>query len=110
MTGTAYQSNRHRLRRRASNKTVELEGKAEDSSNVPNATQSVVDVRPAIKPKKTDRVASGVSTNKLVFSAYRASNDHVFPNILKLYVPKKSIVADVTYGKGIFWKQVKRED
>jgi hypothetical protein len=48
----------------------------------------------------------GVSTNALVFSAYSGTNDEVFPLVLSLYVPKGSTVADVTYGKGVFWRQV----
>ncbi len=59
-----------------------------------------------VKPKKTDRVARGVATNELIFSADQATNDEVFPQVLKLYVPEGSLVADVTYGKGVFWKQV----
>lgn len=52
---------------------------------------------------------SGVATNDLVFSAYLGTNDEVFPAILSLYVPKGSIVADVTYGKGVFWRRVPSE-
>jgi hypothetical protein len=59
-----------------------------------------------IKPKKTRRVANGVATNALIFSAHRATNDEIFPQILSLYVPVGSTVADVTYGKGVFWKKV----
>src|SRR5256885_1011772 len=61
-----------------------------------------------VKPKKTSRVARGISTNELIFSAYQATNDEVFPHALKLYVPEGSLVADVTYGKGVFWKQIPR--
>jgi hypothetical protein len=63
----------------------------------------------ALKPKKTSRVARGISTNELVFSASQGTNDEVFPQILKLYVPPGALVADVTYGKGVFWKQVPME-
>jgi hypothetical protein len=35
-----------------------------------------------------------------------STNDEVFPHVLKLYVPEGSLFADVTYGKGVFWKQV----
>lgn len=52
------------------------------------------------------RSPRGVSTNELVFSAYRGTNDEVFPKVLGLYVAAGSKVADVTYGKGIFWKRV----
>jgi len=61
-----------------------------------------------VKPKKTRRVARGISTNELIFSACQATNDEVFPHVLKLYVPAGSLVADVTYGKGVFWKQIPR--
>lgn len=49
---------------------------------------------------------AGVPTNDLVFSAYVGTNDVVFPCILSLYVPMGSQVADVTYGKGVFWRNV----
>ena len=48
----------------------------------------------------------GVATNDLVFSAYTATNDEIFPGILSLYVAPGSIIADVTYGKGVFWRNV----
>ena len=60
----------------------------------------------AVKPKKTGRVARGEATNDLVFSAHVGTNDLVFPHILALYVPLGSRIADVTYGKGVFWKQI----
>jgi hypothetical protein len=63
-----------------------------------------------IKPKKTLRVARGVSTNELIFSAHHATNDEVFPKVLGLYVPKGAVVADITYGKGVFWKKVTKTD
>jgi tRNA G10 N-methylase Trm11 len=42
----------------------------------------------------------------LVLSAYVGQNARVFADILRLHVPRGSTVADVTYGKGAFWKQV----
>jgi len=62
------------------------------------------------KTKKTSRVNGGESTNELIHSAYLANNDDVFPEILKIYVKKQSVIAEVTYGKGVFWKKVKLED
>jgi hypothetical protein len=59
-----------------------------------------------LKPKKTARVARGVSTNDLVFSAHVGTNEQVFPEVLRLYIPERSKVADVTYGRGVFWKRV----
>ncbi len=58
------------------------------------------------KSKKTTRVANGIATNDLVFSAHTATNDDVFPHVLSLYVPEGSKVIDVTFGRGVFWKQV----
>jgi DNA methylase len=63
-----------------------------------------------VKPKKTGRIARGISTNELIFSAYQGGNDEVFPIVLGLHVPKGSIVADVTFGKGVFWKRVNKDD
>jgi transcriptional regulator with XRE-family HTH domain len=52
---------------------------------------------------------TGVSTNDLVFSAHVGTNDDLFPKILCLYVGQGSTVADVTYGKGVFWKNVPKD-
>ena len=51
-------------------------------------------------------VENGTPTNDLVFSAYVASNDVVFPQILSLFVADNSVIADVTYGEGVFWRNV----
>jgi hypothetical protein len=56
-----------------------------------------------VKKKRTQR---GESTNDLVFSCYESANDDVFPQILSLFVAPGSKVADVTYGKGVFWRKV----
>lgn len=52
------------------------------------------------------RVQGGVPTNDLVFSAYQSNNDVVFPHIMSLYVAPKAKVADVTYGRGVFWRRI----
>ena len=59
-----------------------------------------------LKAKKTKRVARGVATNDLVFSAHVGTNEEVFPEVLSLYVPAGSRIADVTYGRGVFWNRV----
>ena len=51
-------------------------------------------------------VHNGSPTNDLVLSAYSDGNDRIFPRILDLYVSPDSVVADVTYGKGVFWRRV----
>lgn len=59
------------------------------------------------EPKKAKRKSpDGISTNNLVVSAYVGTNDLVFPEILKLFVARGSTVADTTWGKGVFWKNV----
>lgn len=58
------------------------------------------------KDIKKRKSPDGISTNELVFSAFQDTNDHVFPRILSLYLVPGSSVADVTFGKGVFWKNV----
>lgn len=55
---------------------------------------------------KGKRTQGGRTTSDLVMSAYTGTNDEVFPKVLDLHVPEGSLVADVTYGKGVFWKRV----
>ena len=55
---------------------------------------------------KKRKAPDGQPTNDLVFSAHRAPNYDVFPLVLSLYVEPGSTVADVTYGKGVFWRKV----
>ncbi len=52
---------------------------------------------------------AGVATTSLAFSAYVGSNADVFPHILSLHVPDGSVIADVTYGVGAFWRQAPRD-
>ena len=56
--------------------------------------------------KSKRKSPAGTPTNELIFSAYQGTNEDVFPHVLSLYVRPGSIVADVTYGKGVFWKKV----
>jgi hypothetical protein len=49
---------------------------------------------------------AGIATNDLVFSSYSSTNQEIFPQIIRLYVPRGSMVADVTYGKGVFWRNI----
>jgi len=61
------------------------------------------------KQKKTARVARGVATNELVHSAHIGNNDELFPQIVQLHIPKGARVADVTYGRGVFWRKVPKD-
>jgi hypothetical protein len=58
---------------------------------------------------KKRKSPDGTPTNDLVFSAYTGTNDEVFPFVLSLYVEPGSTVADVTYGKGVFWRKVPQD-
>ena len=60
-------------------------------------------------PSTTKRRKSpaGSNTSDLICSAHVGLNDELFPNVLALHVPIGSLVADVTFGKGIFWKRVR---
>jgi len=57
---------------------------------------------------KARRVAGGVTTSDVAVSAHVSGNAEVFPQILALHVPAGSTVADVTWGKGVFWTNVPR--
>jgi len=54
----------------------------------------------------TRKRPAGVPTNRLVFTACRGTNAELFPRVMSLYVAPGSNVADVTFGKGVFWRQV----
>jgi tRNA G10 N-methylase Trm11 len=42
----------------------------------------------------------------MILSAMIGNNSDIFPQILALYVPVGSKIADVTYGNGVFWAQI----
>jgi hypothetical protein len=52
------------------------------------------------------RTQGGITTTDVVMSAYVGGNAEVFPQLLALHVPPGSTIADVTWGKGVFWKNV----
>ena len=51
-------------------------------------------------------VRNGHPTNELVVTASTDGNENVFPRVLNLYVQPGALVADVTFGKGVFWRRV----
>lgn len=57
-------------------------------------------------PKAKRKSPDGQATNDLIHSAHIAANDEVFPKVMSLYVPRGASVADVTYGKGVFWRRI----
>ena len=48
----------------------------------------------------------GVATTDVILSASVGGNAPSFRDILKLHVLEGSVVADVTWGRGVFWKDV----
>jgi tRNA G10 N-methylase Trm11 len=65
---------------------------------------------PSSDPVSRRRVQGGVATSDVVVSAAVGANADVFPSILHLHVPPGSVIADVTYGKGAFWRQVRLDE
>ena len=47
---------------------------------------------------------------ELVYSAYVGTNADVFPHVVRLHVPRGSTVADVTFGKGVFWRKIPKNE
>jgi len=62
-----------------------------------------------IVPSKR-KAPDGVATTDVVVSAYVADNAEVFRHVIGLHVPKGLTVADVTFGKGVFWRKIKPGD
>ncbi len=54
----------------------------------------------------TKRKQGGKASTDVIASAFVGGNADVFPGILALHVPEGSKIADVTYGKGVFWRNV----
>lgn len=59
---------------------------------------------PSEKPRR--KSPAGQATTDLVLTAMRGNSSELFPEILSLYVPTGSRVADTTYGTGVFWRKV----
>ena len=82
-----------------------IAGEAGEGMFTPHSDSSVPQTSES--EQRTKRVVrNGTATNALVLSAYGDGNEKVFPRIMRLYVKPGSIVADVTYGKGVFWRDV----
>jgi DNA modification methylase len=58
----------------------------------------------------TRRKQGGIATSQIVTSVFIGGNAEAFPVILGLHVPVGSVVADVTWGQGVFWKKVPESD
>jgi hypothetical protein len=60
--------------------------------------------------ERARRVQGGVCTTDVTLSAHISDNADVFPEVLRLHVPKGAKIADVTYGLGVFWRNVDLAD
>jgi hypothetical protein len=70
------------------------------------AGQVVTAEAPAPTTRPGKRVQGGVATAELTLSARVGENAELFAQVLALHVPPGSLIADVTYGLGAFWKKV----
>ena len=55
---------------------------------------------------KPARIQGGKPTTDAILSAHVGGNAQVFPLVMALHVPEGSLVADVTHGKGVFWRGI----
>lgn len=56
------------------------------------------------------RTQGGATRSGAVVSATVGGNADIFPDILRIHVPKGAVIADVTFGKGVFWQRVPADD
>lgn len=63
-----------------------------------------------LRVNSNKRIQGGEPTSDLILSSYIDGNENIFPHVLNLHVPKKAKVADITWGKGVFWKKVPKDD
>lgn len=71
------------------------------SGSTPDPTprdRSVAPLRP--------RTQGGTARSDLLQSAHIGGNADLFPKILDLHVADGALIADVTWGKGVFWQRV----
>lgn len=61
---------------------------------------------PQGKKQRQRRTAGGTATSSVTLTAHTAGNAEVFPQILALHVADGATIADVTFGKGVFWNEV----
>ncbi len=54
----------------------------------------------------TKRRQGGKATSDVVLSAHLGSNADLFAQVLSLHVKKGAKIADVTFGKGVFWQHI----
>jgi len=71
-----------------------------------NLSQINRDLNEAPRVRKKRKVKNGKATNDLIFSSYQMGNEDVLPKILDLYAKSGCKIADITFGRGVFWKNI----
>lgn len=66
----------------------------------------VVSHEPLPAERRARKRPDGKSTNDVVHSSHLGDNAALFSQILRLYTPPRSRIADVTWGKGAFWRDI----
>ena len=61
---------------------------------------------PWLLPRKRAACRAARATTNVVLSAHIAGNAEVFAQLADLHIPAGHLVADLTYGKGVFWQQI----
>ena len=56
--------------------------------------------------EKPKRKQGGQHSTSATLSSHTCDNSELFPKILDLYIADRARIADVTFGTGVFWKQV----
>lgn len=61
------------------------------------------------KPQAVTTGKDSVGTKKeVIYTSHRAHNDVLFEKVEHLYFKEGDHIADVTYGRGVFWKKLKK--
>ena len=58
------------------------------------------------QPKNKRKKPDGVTTSNVVHSSFSGGNADLFPQILNLHVQDGARIGDVTFAKGVFWRNV----
>jgi len=79
---------------------VQTETEEDDEAGTSSSDDEVQD------SSSDDEERERVAAEDAVLSAHKGTNDEVFPEVLDLHAEPGSEIADVTYGEGVFWRQV----
>jgi hypothetical protein len=97
---------RRRLPEAAATKAQAFVRKAERlvAAGLPDSAEKRLALRKALNSEV--RTIFGRTQPAIVCSAIAGTNADLIPQILDLYVKPRSRIADVTYGRGVFWRNV----